>query len=428
MRMSAACFSAALIALAQGPSASALTLIHAGTLIDGVSDSPRHQVTIAVDGERIASVVDGFTAPGQGDTVIDLGEATVTPGWIDCHVHLDLEFTPHSFTDELVLNPADYAIRAVANARKTLLGGFTTVRNVGDHYNSTIALRRAIQSGAVIGPRIYSAGGAIGSTGGHADPTSGFSAEVMDLLRRKCVIHGPEEAREAVRQHYKDGVDLIKIMASGGVLSMEASGDSPQLDEDEIRAIVTTAHEYGLKVAVHAHGAEAIRRSVVGGVDSIEHGTYMNDEDIALMKEHGTFYVPTLTAGHWVAEKAKTPGFFPELVRRKAATIGPVLDGTFNRAYRAGLKIAFGTDTGVSAHGENAQEFEYMVKAGMPPMTAIQCATREAAKLIGAEKDIGTVEKGKYADMTAVPGDVLGDISLVRHVSFVMKGGVVYLP
>jgi imidazolonepropionase-like amidohydrolase len=428
MRMSAACFSAALIALAQGPSASALTLIHAGTLIDGVSDSPRHQVTIAVDGERIASVVDGFTAPGQGDTVIDLGAATVTPGWIDCHVHLDLEFTPHSFTDELVLNPADYAIRAVANARKTLLGGFTTVRNVGDHYNSTIALRRAIQSGAVIGPRIYSAGGAIGSTGGHADPTSGFSAEVMDLLRRKCVIHGPEEAREAVRQHYKDGVDLIKIMASGGVLSMEASGDSPQLDEDEIRAIVTTAHEYGLKVAVHAHGAEAIRRSVVGGVDSIEHGTYMNDEDIALMKEHGTFYVPTLTAGHWVAEKAKTPGFFPELVRRKAATIGPVLDGTFNRAYRAGLKIAFGTDTGVSAHGENAQEFEYMVKAGMPPMTAIQCATREAAKLIGAEKDIGTVEKGKYADMTAVPGDVLGDISLVRHVSFVMKGGVVYLP
>jgi imidazolonepropionase-like amidohydrolase len=360
--------------------------------------------------------------------VIDLGAATVTPGWIDCHVHLDLEFTPHSFTDELVLNPADYAIRAVANARKTLLGGFTTVRNVGDHYNSTIALRRAIQSGAVIGPRIYSAGGAIGSTGGHADPTSGFSAEVMDLLRRKCVIHGPEEAREAVRQHYKDGVDLIKIMASGGVLSMEASGDSPQLDEDEIRAIVTTAHEYGLKVAVHAHGAEAIRRSVVGGVDSIEHGTYMNDEDIALMKEHGTFYVPTLTAGHWVAEKAKTPGFFPELVRRKAATIGPVLDGTFNRAYRAGLKIAFGTDTGVSAHGENAQEFEYMVKAGMPPMTAIQCATREAAKLIGAEKDIGTVEKGKYADMTAVPGDVLGDISLVRHVSFVMKGGVVYLP
>ncbi len=425
---SAALFSAVLLALASGPSAAALTLVHAGTLIDGVSDSPRHQVTIAVDGERIAGVSDGFTAPGQGDTVIDLSAATVTPGWIDCHVHLDVMLTPHSFTDEAVLNPADYAILAVANARKTLLAGFTTVRNVGDHFNSTVALRRAIQKGTVIGPRIYTAGGPIGTTGGHADPTVGYSAEVMDQLRRKCVIHGPEEAREAVRQHYKDGTDLIKIMASGGVLSQESSGDNPQMDEDEIKAVVATAHEYGLKVAVHAHGAEAIRRSVVGGVDSIEHGTYMNDEDIALMKEHGTYYVPTLTAGHWVADKAKTPGFFPELVRKKAATIGPVVDGTFHRAYLAGLKIAFGTDTGVSEHGENAQEFQYMVQAGMPAMTAIQCATREAARLIGVDRDLGTVEKGKYADLTAVPGDVLADISLVRHVSFVMKGGVVYRP
>jgi len=231
-----------------------------------------------------------------------------------------------------------------------------------------------------------------------------------------------------VREHYKEGADLIKIMASGGVLSMESSGDNPQMDEDEIKAVVTTAHEYGMKVAVHAHGAEAIRRSVIGGVDSIEHGTYMNDEDIALMKEHGTYYVPTLSAGHWVAEKAKVPGFFPELIRKKAATIGPVADGTFHRAYLAGVKIAFGTDTAVSAHGENAQEFQYMVADGMPPMAAIQSATREAAKLIGADKDLGTVEKGKYADLTAVPGDVLADISLVRHVSFVMKGGVVYRP
>jgi imidazolonepropionase-like amidohydrolase len=428
MRTPAAFFSAALLALAPGLSARALTLIHAGTLIDGVSDTPRHQVTIAVDGERIASIADGFTAAGAGDTVIDLSSATVTPGWIDCHVHLDLATTPHSFTDEAMMNPADYAIFAVSNARKTLLAGFTTVRNLGDHFNSTIALRKAIQKGIVIGPRIYTAGAPIGSTGGHADPTNGYSAEVMDLLRRKGVIHGPDEAREAVRQHYKDGADLIKIMASGGVLSMEASGDAPQLDEDEIRAVVATAHEYGMKVAVHAHGAEAIRRSVVGGVDSIEHGTYMNDEDIALMKEHGTYYVPTLTAGRWVADKAKAPGFFPELVRKKAATIGPVLDGTFHRAYLAGIKIAFGTDTGVSAHGENAQEFQYMVADGMPPMAAIQAATREAARLIGAEKDLGTVEPGKYADLTAVPGDVLADISLVRHVSFVMKGGTVYVP
>ena len=428
MRIPAALLSAALVALAPAAPVSALTLIHAGTLIDGVSDTQRHQVTIAVDGERIASVTDGFTAPGSGDTVIDLSSATVTPGWIDCHVHLDLAVTPRSFTDEAMMNPADYAIFAVSNARKTLLAGFTSVRNLGDHFNSTIALRKAIQKGTVIGPRIYTAGAAIGSTGGHADPTNGYSAEVMDLLKRKAVIHGPEEAREAVRQHYKDGADLIKIMASGGVLSMEASGDAPQLDEDEIRAIVATAHEYGMKVAVHAHGAEAIRRSVVGGVDSIEHGTYMNDEDIALMKEHGTYYVPTLSAGRWSTEKAKMPGFFPELVRKKAATIGPVLDGTFHRAYLAGLRIAFGTDTGVSAHGENAQEFQYMVADGMPPMAAIQSATREAARLIGVDKDLGTVEAGKYADLTAVPGDLLSDISLVRHVSFVMKGGVAYLP
>jgi len=418
----------ALLALGSVSTASALTLIHAGTLIDGVSDAARHQVTVAVDGDRIASVSDGFTAPGPADTVIDLSGATLTPGWIDCHVHLDLEITAHTATDEAVLNPADYAILAVANARKTLLAGFTTVRNVGDKFNSTISLRRAIQKGTVVGPRIYSAGGPIGTTGGHADPTDGLSQEVMDRIRRKCVINGPEEAREAVREHYKEGADLIKIMASGGVLSMESSGDNPQMDEDEIKAVVTTAHEYGMKVAVHAHGAEAIRRSGIGGVDSIEHGTYMNDEDIALMKEHGTYYVPTLSAGHWVAEKAKVPGFFPELIRKKAATIGPVADGTFHRAYLAGVKIAFGTDTAVSAHGENAQEFQYMVADGMPPMAAIQSATREAAKLIGADKDLGTVEKGKYADLTAVPGDVLADISLVRHVSFVMKGGVVYRP
>lgn len=384
-------------------------------------------MTVVVDGERIASVDNGYTPALAGDQVIDLTQATLTPGWIDCHVHLDIVLSPQAFTEHVYLNPGDYALRAAYNAKLTLLAGFTTVRNLGDSFNSTIALRKAIARGEAIGPRIYTAGKAIGTTGGHADPTDGFSEKVMgNPGPMDGVINGPDQARQAVRQHYKEGVDLIKIMASGGVLSVETSGDNPQMDEDEIKAIVTTAHEYGLKVAVHAHGAEAVRRSVRAGVDSIEHGTYMDADDIALMKEHGTWYVPTLSAGHWVYEKAKIHGYFPELVRPKALTIGPLLDGTFARAHKAGLKIAFGTDTGVSGHGDNAQEFVFMVADGMSPMEAIQTATRNAASLIGVEKDIGTVEPGKFADLTAVPGDLLADISLVRHVSFVMKGGGVY--
>jgi imidazolonepropionase-like amidohydrolase len=403
------------------------TLIHAGTLVDSVGDAPRHQVTVVVDGERIAAVEEGFSEPQAGDKVIDLSKETVTPGWIDCHVHLDIVVSPQFYTDEVMLNPADFALRAAYNAKLTLMAGFTTVRNLGDRANSTIALRKSIAKGEAIGPRIYTAGRAIGTTGGHADPTDGFNDRVMGMPGPPDgVIDGPEQARRAVRQHYKEGADLIKIMASGGVLSTEVSGDNAQMDEDEIRAVVTTAHEYGMKVAVHAHGAEAIRRSVRAGVDSIEHGTYMDDEDIALMKEHGTWYVPTISAGRWTAEKAKIPGFFPELVRPKALAIGPHIDATFARAHKAGIKIAFGTDTGVSGHGDNAQEFVYMVQDGMSPMEAIKTGTRNSAILIGIDKDAGTVEAGKYADLVAVPGDLLADITLVSKVNFVMKGGVVY--
>ena len=405
---------------------SARTIIYAGTLINGTDDQPRHQVSIIIDGQKIQAIESGYIASTSTDKIIDLKTSTVTPGWIDCHVHLDNEITPKSFTDGVYLEPGDYALKAAANAKKTLLAGFTSVRNLGDSDNSSLALKRAIANGYAIGPRIFTTGAPIGTTGGHADPTDSFNHKISNSIKEDSVIDGPDAARRAVRQHYKDGTDLIKIMTSGGVLSVEKSGDNPQMDLDEIQAIVTTAHEYGMKVAVHAHGTEAIRRSVLAGVDSIEHGTYMDAEDMRLMKEHGTFYVPTISAGQWVAEKAKIHGFFPELVRPKALAIGSKILETCRTANAAGVRIAFGTDTGVSAHGDNAKEFEYLVTAGLTPMKAIKCATSEAAALIG-DKNIGTIAPGNYADIVAVNGDLLSDIKLAHTaVSFVMKDGVVY--
>jgi imidazolonepropionase-like amidohydrolase len=407
--------------------APAKTLVYCGTLIDGLADNPRKEMTLVIEADRIQAVQAGYTAGGTDDKVIDLKAATVMPGWIDCHVHLDQEQSPTSYTDGYSMNPGDYALRAAFYARKTLLAGFTSVRNLGDNQGSTLALRKAVTNGWVIGPRVYTAGKAIATTGGHADPTNGRNRELMgDPGPMEGVINGPDEARKAIRQHYKEGVDVIKITATGGVLSLATNGQNPQFTPEELQAIVSTAHEYGLKVAVHAHGTEGMKRAVAAGVDSIEHGTFMTDEIIALMKQHGTYYVPTISAGRFVADKAKIDGFFPAIVRPKAATIGPLIQATFQRAYQAGVKIAFGTDQGVAPHGENAQEFVYMVEAGMPPMKAIQSATVEAAKLIGVEKDLGSIEAGKYADLVAVPGDVLADIKRVMQVSFVMKGGVVY--
>ena len=407
----------------------ARTLVHAGLLIDGVSATPKKAMTVVVDGDRITAVQPGYTAAEPGDTVIDLTSATVMPGWIDTHVHLDYVQSATTYSERFTMNPGDYALRAAFNARKTLLAGFTTVRNLGDTENSTIALRNAIAAGWVVGPRIYTAGKTIATTGGHADWTNGASRKLMgDPGPLDSVINGPDEARKAVRQHYKEGVDLIKITATGGVLDLSVNGQNAQFTPEELRALVETAHEYGLKVAAHAHGTEGMKRAVEAGVDSIEHGTFMTDEVVALMKQHGTYYVPTLSAGRWVMDKARVPGFLPAIVVPKALMIGPIMQGTFQRAYQAGVKIAFGTDQGVAAHGDNALEFVYMVEAGMPPMQAIQCATHEAAKLIGVEKNLGTVEAGKFADLTAVPGDVLADIKLVSQVSFVMKGGVVYRP
>jgi imidazolonepropionase-like amidohydrolase len=325
------------------------------------------------------------------------------------------------------MNPADYAFDAAKYARRTLEAGFTVVRNLGDSFNVTIALRDAIEAGDVPGPQIFTAAKGLASTGGHGDPTNGWASHIMgDPGPKEGVVNGVEDARKAVRQRYKDGADWIKITATGGVLSVAKSGQNPQFTDEELRAIVETARDYGLRVAAHAHGTEGMKRAVIAGVASIEHGTYMDDEVMRLMKDNGTYYVPTILAGNWVAEKAKIDGFFPDLVRPKAAAIGPIINETFTRAYKAGVPIVFGTDSGVSAHGDNAQEFALMVAAGMPPMEAIQSATSIAAGFLGITDTHGSLEKGKLADIIAVPGNPLDDIRQMERVSFVMKRGKIY--
>jgi imidazolonepropionase-like amidohydrolase len=409
------------------PAPETTTVVHCGHLFDAASGRLLGETSILVRGERIAAVQAGAMATPAGAKTVDLGSATCLPGLIDSHVHLTSEFGPTTYSDQFRLNPADYAIRGTLYAKRTLLAGFTTVRNVGDTANESIALRNAIRAGYVDGPRILTAGRAIGSTGGHADDTDGYRADLMgDPGPAQGIINGPEDAWKAIRQHYKDGVDLIKIMPSGGVLDESSSVDNAQLTEAELQALVTAAKDYGYAVAAHAHGAEAIRRAVLAGVDSIEHGTFMDAKDMQLMKQHGTWYVPTIIAGDFVGQKAKVPGYYPAQVAAKAAQVGPQILKTAGDAYRAGVPIAFGTDAGVYPHGQNAHEFELMVQAGMPAAFALQAATTHAAKLLRMDKDVGTVEPGKYADIVAVPGDPLADISVMKQVSFVMKGGQVY--
>lgn len=416
---------AALLAATLAP---AKTLVHAGSLIDGRADTVRRAVTVTIENDRITGLADGYTAPAAGDTVIDLKNATVLPGLMDMHVHITGEQSGQAgYAERFYLNPADVALRATTYAKKTLLAGFTTVRDCGAGDKLNLAMRDAIAKGWVDGPRIFAAG-SVSTTGGHGDGTNGLNSRIQHLLDEEAngIANSPDEIRRVVRQRYKDGADFIKIAATGGVLSLAKSGQAPLFTEDEVNTVVLTAKDYGLKVAAHAHGDEGMQRAIRAGVASIEHGTYMSDETIALMKQHGTYYVPTISAGRFVAEKSRIDGYFPSIVRPKAAAIGPLIQATFQRAYAAGVKIAFGTDQGVAPHGDNAKEFIYMVEAGMPAMKAIQAATLEAAKLVDAEKDLGTVEAGKIADLVAVPGDPLADISLMTKVSFVMKAGKVY--
>jgi imidazolonepropionase-like amidohydrolase len=403
-----------------------VTALNCGHLIDTINGKMLGDSTIVIENGRVREVLNGMQAPA-GARLIDLKTETCMPGLIDSHTHLTGQTSRTGYVDKFHWNIADYAIRSTVYARRTLLAGFTTVRNLGDQANESAALRDAINAGIVPGPRIFTAGKAIGSTGGHADPTNGYGQEIAkDLGPVDGIINSAEDAVKAVREHYKRGDDLIKIMPSGGVLDEGASGDNSQMTLDEIRAVVATARDYGFAVAAHAHGAEAIRRAVIGGVDSIEHGTYMDAEDMKLMVEHGTYYVPTIIAGDFAAQQAKIPGYYPAQIAAKAAAIGPLIQATAGRAYKAHVKIAFGTDAAVYPHGQNAHEFELMVGAGMPPMFVIQAATVNAAQLLRHDKDLGSITAGKIADVVAVPGNPIDDISLMKRVSFVMKDGVVY--
>jgi imidazolonepropionase-like amidohydrolase len=399
-------------------------VIHCGRLIDVEALEILSEQSIVVNANLIEAIEPGYR---ESTGAIDLKESTCMPGLMDMHVHMLNEYNPRRRVERLTLHSADYAIRGVVHARTTLASGFTLVRDLGADRQTIVALRNAINKGLVPGPRIYAATKSIATTGGHADPTNSLRHDLMgDPGPVDGVINGPDEARQAVRQRYKDGADVVKITATGGVLSVAKSGQNAQFQQLELEAIIDTAKDYGMHVAAHAHGTEGMRRAVEAGVHSIEHGTFMTADVMKLMKRKGTWYVPTIIAGRWVAEKSETDGFFPELVRPKAAAIGPKIQGTFANAYKAGVKIAFGTDSGVSPHGDNALEFTYMVEAGMPPLETIQSATLRGAELMGMEDILGTLEPGKLADIIAVPGNPVDDIGLMMKVNFVMKNGEVY--
>lgn len=401
------------------------TYIQCGRLIDGKSNSVQTEMTIIVESNKIIDVRNGYQSGAASDKLINMRNQTVMPGFIDSHVHLSGETSKNQYMEEFTLNDEDYALKAVKYSERTLMAGFTTVRDLGGIV--AISLRNAINQGDIKGPRILAAGKSIATTGGHADPSNGYSrALIGDPEAKDGVINSPEEARKAVRQRYKESSDVIKITATGGVLSNAKDGAGAQFTDDEIKAVVSTAKDYGYRVAAHAHGAEGMKRAIRAGVSSIEHGTFMDDEVIALMKEKGTYYVPTITAGKSVADSAKIPGYYPPLVVPKAIATGPKIQSTFAKAYKAGVKIAFGTDAGVFAHGKNYKEFEYMVEAGMPAMEAIKSATMNAADLLGISDRIGSIEKGKSADIIAVNGDPIKDIKVLSSMNFVMKEGVVY--
>ncbi|MAK34892.1 MAG: amidohydrolase [Flavobacteriaceae bacterium] len=403
------------------------TYLHCGKVFDAKKGTIITNKTIIVSGKKIKSIEDGFVASRKKDDItIDLRDKTVLPGLIDMHVHIESETSPDNYVKPFTLNEADVAFNAADIAKRTLMAGFTTVRDLGGS-GVNVALRNAIAKGKVPGPRIYTAEKAIATTGGHADPTNGRKKELMgDPGPAEGVINGPVEARKAVRQRYKNGADCIKITATGGVLSVSKNGHNPQFTQEELNEIVKTANEYGMSVAAHAHGIEGMKRAIKAGVLTIEHGSLMDLETAQLMKQYGTYLVPTLSAGRYVAKKAKVPGYYPEIIIPKIVMIDAQLKETFAMVSKEGVNIAFGTDAGVFPHGDNAKEFRYMVESGWSPVFALQSATLVNAKLLDMENELGQLAVGFIADIVAVNEDPTQTIETMENVVFVMKEGKIY--
>jgi imidazolonepropionase-like amidohydrolase len=402
------------------------TYIQCGNLIDTRNQKVLKDMTIVVEGNKIVEVRNGFQKGEKTDNVIDLSKKFVMPGLIDMHVHIESQTAKDQFQKRIQYSEADVAFESQKYANITLMAGFTTVRDMGGT-NVNISLRNAINRGAVVGPRIFTSGKTIATTGGHGDPSNGIGTKLtLADDASNGVINSAEETRRAVRQRYQDGADWIKITATGGVLSIAKNGKGPQFQDDELNALIATANDYGYGVAAHAHGAEGMKRALRAGVTTIEHGSFLDDECIALFKEKGAYLVPTIIAGKTASDSAKIPGYYHPFVVKKALETGVLIQDTFARAYKAGVKICFGTDAGVFPHGYNAKEFMYMTEAGMPIMEALKAATITNAFVLGMENELGAIEVGKLADIVAIDEDPIKDVKALMKMSFVMKDGKVY--
>lgn len=419
---------ASALAFSQATTPAKTTYILAGRLFDATNESVRENQVVVIEGERIKTVASAASVKiPAGATVVDLSKATVLPGLIDCHTHLGSRSDRYDEIYDFKMTPFDSAFSGVVNARKTLEAGFTTVRDVGSLPFLAVDLRNAINEGYVPGPRIVASGPGISITGGHGD-LNNYSPQTRVTMfpeeRDYGIADGADQLRQTIRAQAKYGVDVIKILATGGVLSKGDKPGAPQYTLEELRVAAETAHMTGRKIAAHAHGAEGIKNSILAGIDSIEHASLVDDEGIRLAKEHGTYFVMDIYNDDYILNEAPKFGLSQEKVDKERG-VGRLQRENFEKAFKAGVKMAFGTDAGVYPHGENAKQFSYMVKYGMSPAQAIRAATFNAADLIGRSQDVGTIEAGKYADIIAVESDPMADVRALEHVGFVMKGGAV---